>query len=816
MTREVQQTKNYFRINGGLNSEINELNFPDGFTRDEANYELLVDGSRRRRKGLATESGASAAHTVAAWTSSVMSQVYLWRDAGGLTDTDIMVYRQGNELHFATADSVISDGWFTQAISLVSFETTGSTTANTDDIAISFSQGRGYLFVSGPFLKSFYVEYDGSTAFATSEITIKIRDYIGIEDGISVAEEPTGTITADHRYNLRNRGWSQTEMDTYDTDKSKHPSKKAIWFRGFKRTYGASIAEQDGQRSWDSDKLENEAFGSSSAPIGSLFLEPHDTTIGYGVGGAGGVFGISTWSHADATSTTWTITVTTDAAHGLSSGAEFTIDGNLSWYRYELHPGEPEITKWDFNGGHTAVAGTTGSTLKFVVDQPPFWDQSGAWISQYLQYGSVDADQSLDRSNGTAHTDSNRAIEFHAGRVFYGGMKNQEFADYIFFSQIADTPAKFGRCHQEADPTDENYNALVGSDGGYIVIPGMSGVVNMLTVRNSLIIFANEGIWEVAGGQRGFFTPDGYLVRKLSDQGCNAALGMTQLEDSAIYTGPGGVFIVSPNQYTGMLEVNSISEQTIQSIWNQLSAAVQERMAVAYDSSLRRLYLMYGHDGTQVGIETMLIFDARAGAWFKYTFDSPADNELLCGFALPSVGDASNNQKMKFLFKSTSTAVQIGDFVQTSFDDWDGTNGPLPFLTFGHDMMGEAQRRGQAPIITVFSKRTETGYTSTGGGWNPVNDSSTLMTAQWDWSENPVTDANIAITNKIGAQQQVYRHVRQFVPSAADDVDGYPVIVTRNKVRGRGRALQLRFDGAADKDSYILGFTTNIKITRKK
>jgi hypothetical protein len=812
VTREAQATKNFFRLNGGLNTEINELNFPDGYTRDETNYELLVDGSRRRRKGLAAEASAATARTVASFTASVMSQNYLWRDAGGDNAKNIVVYRQGNVLHFADVGAVVSGGWYSQTVALEPYETSGSTTANTDDVALTFTQGRGYLFVSGPYLNPIRIEFDGTDTFTVDPITVKIRDFSTIEDGINTTQEPTGTITDDHRYNLRNRGWNETDMAQFLSDVSKHPAKNAVWYKGYKRTYGTSIFEADGQRSWDSNKLDNEAFGASSAPVGSLFIEPHDTTIGYGVGGSGGQFAISTWSFVD-NGSTFTITITTTAAHGLTYSApdadQVTVIGQRSKYSFEWAPGEPDVSYWDFNGSWSIEAGTTGSTIVITVPQPPEWDSSGAWVNQYLQKGSVDADQSLARSSGTAHGDSMGAIEFHAGRLFYGGMQNTEFADWIFFSQIADSNEKFGKCFQEADPTDENFNALTSADGGAIVIPGMSGVLNLISLRNSLIVVAREGVWEISGGQRGVFTADAYSVRKLSDQGCNSARGIVKIENAAVYTGNGGVFFISPNQYTGQLEVTSTSENTIQTLWNQIPVAQKERMALAYDDSLRRLYFMYGADGTQVGIETMLIFDARAGAWFKYTFTSPANNELLCGFTLPEVDDASNNQKMKFFFKASATTVQVGDFVQTSFDDWHGANGALPYLVFGHDNLGDWQRRRQAPIITVFSKRTETGYTEGGSGWTGDNESSTLMSAYWDWTDD-------AVSNKIGAQQEVYRHVRTFVPASANDVDGYPVVVTRNKVRGRGRALQLRFDGATDKDSHILGFQVNYKVSNKK
>jgi hypothetical protein len=457
-----------------------------------------------------------------------------------------------------------------------------------------------------------------------------------------------------------------------------------------------------------------------------------------------------------------------------------------------------------FDGTWPAIAGTTGSTLKFTYT-PMTFDADG-WTDQFAALGQVG--ETLPRSTGTAHPDAPRANCFFAGRLFTAGMRNTEFADSVFFSQIADGPEKYERCYQDADPTDENFNALTSADGGHIIIPGMSGVQEMLQVRNSLLIFANEGVWEVSGGRRGVFTADGYSVRKITGAGSSSPTGVIAIEDSAVYTGPSGIYIVSPNQYTGELEAMSSTEQTIQTLWNQIPDAEQKRVQASYDSAMRRAYFMYGANGTQIGIDTMLIFDARSSAWFKYTFDTPTNNVLLTGFAIPNADDTSENKKMKFIYEASTTTVQVADFAQTTFDDWDGTNGPLPYLVLGHDNVGDWQRRRQAPIITVFSKKTETGYTSTGNGYNPVNESSTLMTAYWDFTDD-------AVTNKIGSQNQVYRHVRQFVPSGTTDTDGYPIVITRNKVRGRGRSLQLRFDGATDKDSHILGFTTNYKVTRK-
>jgi hypothetical protein len=356
-----------------------------------------------------------------------------------------------------------------------------------------------------------------------------------------------------------------------------------------------------------------------------------------------------------------------------------------------------------------------------------------------------------------------------------------------------------------------------------MVIPGMGGVLNMASVRNGLLVLATSGVWEISGGQRGVFTADGYSVRKVTDNGMSSVTGFQQIEGALAYTGDGGIYVMAPNQYTGQLEATSMSDSAIQTIWNQIPDAAQKRVQCSYDDALKRFYILCRTNplNTRVNfMDTMLIFDARAGAWFKFTFKYETDNGLLTGFAISNADDTSSNKKMKFLFEASTTTVQVADFDQTSFNDWDGTNGPIPFLHFGHDAMGDFQRPGQAPIITVFSKRTETGYTDTGAGWDSVNPSSTLMSAYWDWSDDPVTGKGGTTypdgSAKTSGQQEVYRHRRQFVPASAGDLDGYPVIVTRNKVRGRGRALQLRFDGATDKDSHILGFTVNSKSTRKK
>ena len=80
---EAQKVKNQFQLNKGLNTESNEISSLDGYTTAEQNYELLVDGSRRRRKGLAQESsGSSKASGQTIGTGHAFTS-YNWRGVGG-------------------------------------------------------------------------------------------------------------------------------------------------------------------------------------------------------------------------------------------------------------------------------------------------------------------------------------------------------------------------------------------------------------------------------------------------------------------------------------------------------------------------------------------------------------------------------------------------------------------------------------------------------------------------------------------------------------------------------------------------------------
>lgn len=808
---ELQQGKNHFQLNKGLNTEANEVGFPDGYTTNEQNYELLIDGARRRRKGCAQESGGANYATGQTIGAAHAYNAYKWRGVGGDPDKNFIVHQVGDRLFFTDDTETISSTYHNQSISLSGYRVDADTFETTDveDEICQFSQGRGVLLVSQRLLRPFYVEYNSTTQeFTTVAVGINVRDFDGIDDGVPDQGTPS-SLTDDHRYNLRNRGWIEADIAAYQASEAVYPSKSMVWYKGYRRITDVGFSDLDGIQTFDPTKMAGEKFGQSSASKGGLLLSPVDTRYSASTTNEGDEVQISaivvqTGTVADG----GTYRITTAAVHGRSTSDFVTISGTLLQLDMTVSPWPTfgNAFKLDIDGYYqVTVIDTTNFDITFKKTHGGFTEGSPLVV----QTGQLNGNVSLPKSDGKSLSVGPTAVAYHAGRAWFAGIQDSEWADTVFFSKIAQKPTSFGVCYQEADPTNPEFNQLSSSDGGTIVIPNLGKVQRMLTMKDALLIFTDQGVWEVGGGERGVFTAGKYSVRKVTEAECSSSRSPIVIGNRAIYTGPRGIHIIVPNKFTGILEESSLSEELVQTLWNDIPTVRQEVVQTIHDTALDRVYFLYGTSGDNSNhYANTIVLDLRVGAYYKYVFNTTATVGLLGAFSISDSDSSNSSKKIKWTVQSTNSLITC-DLDQTDYLDFDGSESPLPFFATGWDNIGEFQRRKQAPIITVYAKRTETGYTQTGDGWDGDNESSNLLTAYWDWTDD-------SVSGKVGSQNETYRHTRAFVPASSGDASGYPVVVTRNKVRGRGRVLQLRFDGAATKDSHILGFTTNYKVSRGK
>ena len=810
MTNELQTTKDYYRINRGLNTESNEISFPDGYSTDESNYELLLDGSRRRRKGLAQESGGSALATGESLSDTTGYRSYVWRGVGGDPSKNVIIHQVGTKLFISNDAETISTTYYDDPLDLRTFKVDDTVVDVTVGRELcSFSRVRGDLLITHKYLHPMYLSYD-STAdeYTLTKVKLAVRDFYGIDDGVGPQVTPS-SIDDDHRYNLRNRGWIEQDISTFQTNSTGnvYPSKVMIWHRGYRRQTDVNYSDLDGIQIFNTAKLEAEQFGQSDAPQGGLFLDPLDTRYSASTTNEGDEIQISSFSFtAGNPFVGGTARIVCASAHGRSSTDYVTISGNSFDTSITVIATVHATASLDGYWQITVVNATT-----FDITVPA--NTGLPTVGSTYQNGQLNGNVSLPKSDGKALSVGPSACAYHAGRCFYTGVDDSEWADTVFFSKIALKPAAFGVCYQEADPTNPEINQLSSTDGGTIIIPNLGEVQDMVSLRDLLLIFTDQGVWEIGPGSRGVFSAGSYSVRKITESECSSKAGIVRLGNRVIYTGPRGIHIISPNVYTSVLEETSLSEELVQTLWNDLSTARQEQVKSVYDNSLNRVYFLYTADPVISGqyvnqFEQALVLDLKVGAFYRFDFNtSTSTTGIVNAYAITESDSTSDNKKIKWTTRSTNSLTTC-DLDQSDYTDFDGAS-PNPYFVTGWDNIGDFQRRRQAPVVTVFAKRTETGYTETGSGYDPVNESSNLLTAYWDWTDD-------SVSGKIGSQNETYRHVRGFVPSGTGDVDGYPVVVTRNKIRGRGRVLQLRFDGAAGKDSHILGFSINYKVSRSR
>jgi hypothetical protein len=423
----------------------------------------------------------------------------------------------------------------------------------------------------------------------------------------------------------------------------------------------------------------------------------------------------------------------------------------------------------------------------------------------------------------------------YASRVFYSGMANStdDNGSKIYFSQLlADGFDRIGDCYQQNDPTSEVLSDLLDTDGGYISIPEAYNIKKLHTFGPNLYVFAENGVWKI-GGVDDVFRASDYTVSKMTEDGLTAVGSFVSAQGRPFWWSNSGIFTVQPDAI-GQFSAVSISQQTIQSFWDNISAAKRDQVRGIYDASTRRVFWLYpsATETSEVKKNEIILFDETLSAFIPwrisdqdtatdYVVDATFNSGVGASDTIFNVIDTSGNQvvdsigdevvvtrtgralassKIKLLVvDGTTGSITFAEFTDTGFTDW-GDADYSSYAETAHSFLGDLEMRKSVPYITTFLKTTETGWmlNDAGDGYDPIRDSGCLIKAYWNFNTEPVARS-----------QQLYR--RKSVP-VVDTGDlatfDYPttVIVSRVKVRGRGRNMRLRFESEVGKDFHLLGY----------
>jgi hypothetical protein len=432
-----------------------------------------------------------------------------------------------------------------------------------------------------------------------------------------------------------------------------------------------------------------------------------------------------------------------------------------------------------------------------------------------------------------------KVCAFFAGRIWYAGIESNEKNGWILFTQVATDLAKFYKCYQEGDPTSEVFSDLADNDGGVIVIPDAGEIVELKQLGPSIIVFSTNGVWQIIGTDQGFKATS-YSVDKISNVGCIGSKTVVEVEESILYWTNTGVSVIKLDQ-TGLADIKNITDAVIKTFYSDIPILNKYYAEGDYNSTDKIVWWAYNKDdisSTSAGRyrkNRILCLDMRLGAWYVYDIanGSPipvsiavtqssrettqeydviagVDNVLVVADELvadiPVVESYARKFKILTLHPVTAEnySVTWSELKDTSFKDWYTYNSTgfdaAAYMLTGYMLGGNGPARAKtAGYVSVFMKRTETAFDAS---TNPLNPSGCLLQTRWDFTDN-------TYPGKWSDDYQVYRQLRPFFaePSTTFD-DGYPLVITKNKVRGRGKALQMKWSSESGKDMKIVGWST--------
>jgi hypothetical protein len=196
------------QFTGGLNTDSTELTTPENVSTDEDNFNLLKEGTRRRRLGFDLEDASFTTLTSDGPTMFVGN--HRWENVAKITGLNFEVIQTGSILRFYTASiSPLADGVKAFTVDLDNFK--APLASRTDLTGVSIASGKGVLFVTGENITPFYITYNAITdAITTTAVNLKVRDLQQLDT--TDPEIVTGTLSANRRYDLLNQGWYKTNV----------------------------------------------------------------------------------------------------------------------------------------------------------------------------------------------------------------------------------------------------------------------------------------------------------------------------------------------------------------------------------------------------------------------------------------------------------------------------------------------------------------------------------------------------------------------------------------------------------------------------
>lgn len=756
----------------GLITEATGLNFPENAATDCDNCEFTLIGDVVRRQGINFEPGTTVIGVTQ--IGAAMSS-YIWNNPGGDSNAKLLVRQFGKFLYFYAISNVTTSTTLNANVlaTIVDMSNFGSGPSIIDTtIENTYADGNGYLFVYNSSVNPFYVTYSSGTITAVG-IPINIRDFAGVNDGLQITTRP-GVSTVEHNYNLQNQGWisGQPWAATSSTSYPIGATGSSSWtvnsgITGIVAGQTVSIVYNGSGIAFGFPPTGTTvATGTVSSYSGSTLQVNITYAIsGYTVPASNGPWAINPISVGF-------INTFLSAANGYPSNADVwwffkdntgafnpaTTLANVSYSSGLAPRGHYILNAFDFE--RAAVSGIAGITTVSTWVRP----SCGAWYQGRVWYSGCNA-------NFPATGDAN----------WYTWTEN------IYFSQTVQTPADFGNCYQVNDPTSQNLNGLLPTDGGVIKVVGTGKIHKLFPIANGMLVFANNGVWFITGSQGIGFTANDYTVTQISHVKVLSPYSFVDVNGLPMFWNEEGIYQVMPAQGgAGGLTVEPITVGTILSYYANIPLLSKYYARGDYDP-VNYVVQWTFRDTPATGVSDrynfnkILNFNTFNKAFYPYTTTAGSFGQYLNDARYISYPNVTQNTPAPgFMYPTSYTG---GGFLQTGFAkefddnfvDWGGIDYTSYFVT-GYKVRGQGIRLYQPQYIQIFNR--------TNG--EPL---AYKIQGIWDYSG----DKN---SNRWSSIQAV-----------ALNNTHYGIIHRRHKIRGHGYTLQFKVQSQSKQPFDIIGWS---------
>lgn len=748
----------------GIITEASPLTFPDNASINENNLVIGNDGSRRRRLGMNYEPSYDIISTGFSTSDILAYSSFVWKTPGGFTDEEFIVVQIGSKIFiFSSTTRPISNN----VIYSTDFGVNPS-------VRYSMTSVDGMLIVANNTGDIKVLDWDG-TDITLKTGRLKIRDLFGVEDiigsnnlleGTDVGRRPT-TLPGTHTYNLRNQ------------------------------TFALPRRQETGVGNSDADPI------ASFKNTGSVYPSNSDSVVVY-----------------------------------LYADANNEADRNIRRFFAKDLKANPLGTNRAPVGYFIIDALDRGTSRLSEIDK---------LHSQYGSLGFKVTSLPLDSTPDGAST-----VASFAGRVWFGGFSSKltggdsrspRMSSFILFSRLVKSSGDIFQCYQEGDPTSSEAPDLLDTDGGFIRLDGAYNIQKLVNVGDSLMVVAENGVWRISGGSGYGFKATDYLTSKVTEHGSIAPDSVVVVDNTIMYWSDDGIYHVSPNQYGDWVATN-LTTNTIQSMYDDISFTIKRGVQGLFDSYQRKVRWLYNATISADGQASEIILDVNLGAFYTSSVMRPSvlypmplslikvppftigtEDSIVIDSVSNTVVTASGDIVVATTVSQVSslsetlylTAVPTNGLVNFTFSyyyddtfkDWKSYNDvgvdANAYLLTGWTGFGDFQRQKQIPYMTVYSLKTETGFAD---DFIPVNPSSIITQSQWSWTDREDS-------GKWGTPFQAYRHNRLWLPTSIGSGfdDGNYVVKTKNKLRGRGNVLSVKFSTEPDKDFKLLGWSFIVNVS---